>query len=48
MAQKHFSLGIFQNYFVFIPVKKYIKILVALLELFRGDLMECQKKVLKI
>ena len=41
-----FSLGIFQNYLLFIPAKTYI--LVALLGLILGNLMECQKKVLKI
>ena len=30
---KYFSLGIFQNYLVFIPAKKYIKYLVALVGL---------------
>ena len=41
MEQKYFTLGIFQNYLV-------LNILVALLGLNRGNLMECQKKVLKI
>ena len=41
-----FSLGISQNYLLFIPAKTYI--LVALLGLILGNVMECQKKVLKI
>ena len=44
---KYLPSGIFQNYLVFIPAKEYI-ILVALLELIRGNLMECQKKILEI
>ena len=40
---KYFSSGIFQNYLVFIPAN-----LLALLGLNRGNLIECQKKVLKI
>ena len=34
---KYFSLGIFQNYFVFLLILKFI----------HGNLMECQEKVLK-
>ena len=45
---KYFSSRIFKNYLVFTPAKKYIKYLVALLGLIRGNLMECQKKVLKM
>ena len=47
---KYFSLGIFQNYLVFIPAIKHIKlnIFIALLKSIHGNLMECQKKVLKI
>ena len=45
---KYFSLGIFQNYFVFIPAKKKLNTLLALLRLNSGNLMECEKKVLKI
>ena len=45
---KYFSSGIFQNYLVFVPGKTYIKNLVALLGLIRGNLMEFQKKKLKI
>ena len=45
---KYFSSGIFKNYLVFTPAKKYIKYLVALLGLIRGNLMEFQKKVLKM
>ena len=37
---KDFSSGIFQNYLVFI--------LVGLLGLIRGNLMECQKIILKM
>ena len=44
---KYFPSGIFQNYLVFIPAKNTLNILVVLLELNRGNLMECQKKVLK-
>ena len=45
---KYFSLGIFQNYLVFIPAKNTLNILAVLLGLIRGNLMECQKKILKI
>ena len=45
---KYFSSRIFKNYLVFTPAKKYIKYLVALLGLIRGNLMEFQKKVLKM
>ena len=41
---KYFSSGIFQNYLIFIPAKKYIKYFRNLF----GNLMECQKKILKI
>ena len=44
----HFYLGIFQNYLVFIPAIEYIKYFTLLLEFIRRNLMECQKKVLKI
>ena len=43
-----FSSGIFQNYLEFILAKKTLNILVALLGLIRGNLIECQKKILKI
>ena len=43
---KYFSSGIFQNELVFVPAKKYIK--VALLGLIPSNLMENQKKILKI
>ena len=43
-----FSSGIFQNYLVFFPAKNTLNILVALLELIRVNLMECQKKILKM
>ena len=45
---KYFSLGIPQNDLVYIPAKNTLNILVALLQLNRGNLMECQNKVLKI
>ena len=41
---KYFSLGIFQDYLVFIPAKN----LVLLLGSNRGNLIERQKKLLKI
>ena len=43
----YFSSGIFQNYLVFVPAKKTLKILVALLKLTRENLMECQTRILK-
>ena len=45
---KHFSLEIFQNYLVFTPDKNTLNILMALITFIRGNLMECQKEVLKI
>ena len=45
---KYFSLELFQNYLAFIPDNKYINILMALIKFICGNLMECQKKVLKI
>ena len=45
---KYFSLGIFQNYLLFIPTKKYIKYFSGTTAVTIGNLMECQKKVLKI
>ena len=42
---KYLSSGIFQNYSLFIPAKKYIKISVALIH---GNLIDYQKKILKI
>ena len=44
---KYFSFGIFQNYLVFFPATKYIKYFHAATRIIRGNLMECQKKVLK-
>ena len=45
---KYFSSGIFQN-LVFIPAKKNtLNLLVSLLRLIRGNLMQYQKKILKI
>ena len=44
---KYFSLGIFQNYLVFVLAKVYIKYLLTLLGLICGNLMECQKKILR-
>ena len=45
---KYFSSGMFQNYLVFLPAKKTLNILVALLGFICGNLMECQKKILKM
>ena len=45
---KYFSLGIFQNYLLFVPTKKYIKYFSGTTGVTIGNLMECQKKVLKI
>ena len=45
---KHFSVGIFQNYLVYLPAKNNLNTLVALLELNHGNLMEFLKKILKI
>ena len=45
---KYFSLKIFQNYLICIPAKTTLNILVTLLELNCGNLMKCQKKVLKV
>ena len=48
-GEKHISSGIFQNDLVFIQqLKNALNILVALLGFDCGNLMECQKKVLKI
>ena len=41
-------LGIFQNYLIFIPAKNTLNVLVSLLGLNRGNLIQCQKKVVKI
>ena len=45
---KYFSSSLLQNCLVFIPAKKYFKFLVALPNVILGNLMECQKKILKI
>ena len=45
---KYFSLGISQNYLVYIPAKNTLNTFLALLESIRGNLMECHKKILKI
>ena len=45
---KYFSLWIFQNYLLTLPAKNILNILVAVLRLNRGNLMECQKTILKI
>ena len=45
---KYFSSGIFQNYLVLISAKKTLNILVTPLRLICGNLMEYQKKILKI
>ena len=44
---KFLSSGMFQNCLVFILAKNTLNISVALLRLIRGNLMECQKKILK-
>ena len=44
---KYFRSGIFQNYLV-LQLKNTLNILVAPLKLIRGNLMECQKKILTI
>ena len=41
---KYFSLGIFQNYLVFIPAKNTLNILAALLGLIRGNLRNVRRK----
>ena len=48
MKQKYFSSGIFQNYLLFTRGKKTLNILVAPLGLICGNLLGCQKKILKI
>ena len=48
LMKKNIFLGIFQNYLVFILAIKNIIYFLALLGLNRGNLMEYQKKVLKI
>ena len=47
---KYFSSGIFQNYLVFIPAKKYIKYFsgTTRMESWKLNRIECQKKVLEI
>ena len=45
---KYFSSGIFQNYLVFIPPTKYIRYFTDTTRMKCGNLMEFQKKVLKI
>ena len=45
---KYFSSEIFQNYLVFIPPKIMLNILLTLLGLICGNLVECQKKILRI
>ena len=45
---KYFPSGIFQNYLAFIPATKKVSILIALIELILGNLIECQKKILKM
>ena len=44
---KYFPSRIFENYLVFIPTKKTLNNLVALVGLNRRNLMVCRKKVLK-
>ena len=45
---KYFLSGMFQNYVVSMPAKNTLNILVPLLRLICGNVMECQKKILKI
>ena len=45
---KYFSSITFQNCLVFIPAKKYIKYFSGTARITLGNLMECQKKILKI
>ena len=45
---KYFSLGIFQNLLLKKKKKNALNILATLFGLSRGNLMECQKKILKI
>ena len=45
---KYFSSGIFQNYLAFIPAKKYIEYFSGTTGIDFWNLMECQKKILKI
>ena len=44
---KYLYSGILQNYLVFIPAKNTLNISVTLLRLICGNLMECQKKIMK-
>ena len=48
MEQNIFNGGILQNYLAFTPAKNMLNILAALLRLICGNLMEFQKKILKI
>ena len=50
MGAKYFSSGIFQNYLVNIPAKKYIKYFsgTTRMESWKINRIECQKKVLEI
>ena len=45
---KYFSSGLFQNYLFLYQLKTILDILVVLLELILRNLMECQRKKLKI
>ena len=45
---KHFSSGIFQDYLYLYQIKNALNILMALIKFICGNLMECQKKILKI
>ena len=45
--ERNIFLGIFQNYLIFIPAEKYIKYFSGTSRI-RGNLMECQEKILKI
>ena len=46
--EQNIFLGIFQNYLYLYQLKSTLNILVALVRLIRGNLMEFQKKILKI
>ena len=47
-GQKKLWSGILQNYFVYIPAKNALHIFMPVLRFIRGNLMECQRKILKI
>ena len=47
-AAKYFSLGMIQNYLVFISAKNYFNFLLAQLKFIYENLKGCQKQILKI